>query len=68
MTGRDEATEASDVDLLAEFGQPVGLFEYARLQRKLEEILGVAKVDLVMRRAELDELKEEIYAEAVDAF
>ena len=23
---RDEATEASDVDLLAEFGQPVGLF------------------------------------------
>ena len=45
-----------------------GYFEYARLQRKLEEILGVAKVDLVMRRAELDELKEEIYAEAVDAF
>jgi len=42
--------------------------EYARLQRKLEEILGAVKVDLVMRRAVLDELKEEIYAEAVDAF
>ena len=65
---RDEATEASDVDLLVEFDQPVGLFEYARLQRKLEEILGAVKVDLVMRRAVFDELKEDIYAEAVDAF
>jgi predicted nucleotidyltransferase len=62
---RDEAAEASDVDLLVEFDREVGYFHFLDVQACLEEILGVRKVDLVMRRAVLDELKEDIYGEAV---
>jgi predicted nucleotidyltransferase len=43
---RDEAAEGSDVDLLVEFNRPVGLLEFARLQLRLEAILG-SRVDLV---------------------
>jgi predicted nucleotidyltransferase len=40
---RDEATPASDVDLLVEFdGRPVGLFHLSRTQHYLESILGVS--------------------------
>lgn len=42
---RDEATVSSDVDLLVEFSQPVGLFTLARLQIYLEQLLGCA-IDL----------------------
>lgn len=37
---RDEATAESDIDLLVEFAQPVGLFELFALQDELELILG----------------------------
>ncbi|MFH0981418.1 MAG: nucleotidyltransferase family protein [Planctomycetota bacterium] len=65
---RDEATDASDVDLLVEFDRPVSLFEVLDVRFYLERLLGVREVDLVLRRAVLDELKEDIYGEAVDAF
>jgi uncharacterized protein len=42
---RDEATPASDIDLLVEFDRPVGLFGLFALQDRLEEIFG-CKVDL----------------------
>ena len=42
---RDEATPASDVDLLVEFDRPVGLFGLFALQDFLESLLG-CKVDL----------------------
>ena len=42
---RDEATASSDVDLLVEFSQPVGLFTLARLQIYLEKLFGCA-IDL----------------------
>ena len=45
---RGEATETSDVDLLIEFERPVGLFHFFTVQRYLEDLLGVAQVDLVM--------------------
>lgn len=61
----DHANDASDVDLLVDFSRPVGLFHFCRVQHRLEEILGVPKVDLVMRRAVIDELKDVIYREAV---
>ncbi|MBI2918412.1 MAG: nucleotidyltransferase family protein [Chloroflexi bacterium] len=64
---RNEAGPDSDVDLLVEFdNRPVGLFHYARVQRYLETLLGVPKVDLVLRRAVLEELREEIYGAAVN--
>jgi hypothetical protein len=63
---RDEAGEASDVDLLVEFERPLGYFHFLEVQEYLQEILHVAKVDLVMRQTVFEELKEEICGEAVD--
>ena len=37
---RDEALPVSDVDLLVEFSQPVGLFLFIELQQHLETMLG----------------------------
>ena len=37
---RDEATSASDVDLLVEFDRPVGYFGLFALQDHLEKLLG----------------------------
>ena len=39
----------SDVDLLADFFRPVTLFQIARVQTRLQEILGGISVDLVPR-------------------
>jgi len=38
---RGEQTPQSDVDLLIEFDEPVGLFEFFEVQGKLEDLLGV---------------------------
>ena len=64
-TARDEATDSSDVDLLVEFRQPVGLFTFYRVEEFLERILGTDHIDLVLRRAVVDELRERVYAEAI---
>ncbi len=54
----------SDVDLLVEFDRPVGLFDYFRVQHRLEEMLGVDKVDLIQPGALHPALKNRILAEA----
>jgi uncharacterized protein len=65
---RDEATPVSDVDLLVEFdGRPVGLFHLSRTQHYLESILGVSRVDLVLRDGIKTALKEQILREAIYA-
>jgi len=65
---RDEATAVSDVDLLVEFdGRPVWLFHLSRTQHYLESILGIARVDLVLRDAIKPALKERILREAIHA-
>lgn len=53
---RGEAGPQSDVDLLVDFEQPVGLFHFVRVQQRLEEILG-CRVDLVMREAVKPQLR-----------
>lgn len=65
---RDEATDASDIDVLVEFekGKPVGLFEFVRLQRFLSGILG-CRVDLVTREALRGEMRQQILQEAIRA-
>ena len=63
---RDEASGKSDVDLLVEFDRPIGLFHLIDTEDFIRGLLGVEKVDLVLRRAVLPELKAEIFAEAVD--
>ena len=64
-TGEPVAIE-SDVDLLVEFSVPVGLFEFVRLRRFLEEILG-ARVDLVTPGALKPQLRQAVLREAVRA-
>lgn len=63
---RNEAREKSDVDLLVEFDHPVGYFHIFHTQDYLEQILGGTAVDLVLRQAVVDELRDRIYSEAVD--
>jgi uncharacterized protein len=63
---RDEANESSDVDLLVEFQRPIGLFEFARLQRALSERIG-RSVELVTPAALKPQLRQRILQEAVIA-
>lgn len=63
---RNEAGGESDIDLLVEFDRPVGFFEFFDLQDFVSELLGGADVDLAVRGAIVDELKEIIYGEAID--
>ncbi|MHB1156536.1 MAG: nucleotidyltransferase family protein [Phycisphaerales bacterium] len=63
---RDEARADSDVDVLVEFDQPVGLFAFVALQNELAKVLGV-KVDLVTRDAIRPEWRKRILSEAVRA-
>ena len=63
---RNQARKHSDIDLLVEFSQPVGLFEFAQLKLYLEEELG-RKVDLVTPEALRKELRDDILREAIRA-
>ncbi|MEO0011964.1 MAG: hypothetical protein RLZZ535_353 [Cyanobacteriota bacterium] len=64
---RDEANAESDVDLLVEFEQTIGLFTFVRLQRYLEKILG-CKVDLGTPDSLKEDLREVVLQEAIRAF
>ena len=63
---RDEATEASDIDLLIEFApnSRIGLFGMARLQKTIQDAFH-RKVDLVTRDALHPALREKILKEAI---
>ena len=63
---RGEARDESDVDILVDFSAPVTLFEFLRLQRHLESVLG-RRVDLVTRDALKPQLRDRILGEAVRA-
>ncbi len=45
---RNENTEMSDLDILVEFNNPIGLLKFIDLKMTLSKLLGV-KVDLVMK-------------------
>ena len=63
---REELKAGSDIDILVDFAAPVTLFEFARLGRRLESLLG-RSVDLVTRDALKPQLREQILREAVRA-
>ena len=63
---RDEALPESDVDVLVEFTEPVGLFEFVRLRRFLESLFG-RRVDLATAAALKPRVRERVLAEAVRA-
>ncbi len=61
---RDEASRASDIDLLVEFSRPVGLFGLFALQDRLEEIFG-CKVDLGTPDSLKPRLRDKVLKEAI---
>ncbi len=65
---RGEDSPGSDIDILVEFepGARIGLFAFARLQRRLSELLQ-KKVDLVTRDGLHRALRDRILKEAVRA-
>jgi predicted nucleotidyltransferase len=63
---RGDSGPDSDVDLLVEFAEPIGLFHFFRVQKRLEQVLG-RRVDLVMRDAVKRQLRARVFAEAVRA-
>jgi len=61
---RGEHTRESDIDILVEFTQPVGLFEFAGLEEYLNDLLGL-KVDLVLKEGIKPALKDYILSEEI---
>lgn len=61
---RDEARADSDVDVLVEFSETPGLFEFIELQQKLELLLG-CKVDLGTPRSLKPHVKPDALKEAI---
>jgi hypothetical protein len=61
---RDEATAASDLDLLVEFDRPTGLLGLFNLQAHLEELLG-CPVDLGTPSSLKPRIRQRVLAEVV---
>mgnify|MGYP001077011587 CR=1 FL=1 len=61
---RGEVTRKSDLDVLVEFSEPIGFFEFIELEDFLSEKLDV-KVDLVMEKTLKPRIKDRILKEAV---
>lgn len=61
---RGEQRRGSDIDILVEFDQPVGLFEFMDLEEYLATLLE-AKVDLVSRKALKPRIGKRILEEVV---
>jgi uncharacterized protein len=61
---RDEAGSDSDVDLLVEFSQPIGLFQFIEFQQRLEALLG-GRVDLGTPRSLKPRIKDQVLQEAI---
>jgi hypothetical protein len=61
---RNEQTEASDIDLLVEFSQPVGFVTFLRLESFLSKRLG-RPVDLVTSDSLKPVIRQDILSEVI---
>jgi predicted nucleotidyltransferase len=61
---RGEQKPNSDVDILVEFSQPIGLFKFLELEEYLETLLGL-KVDLVSQKALKPRIGQHILKEVI---
>ena len=61
---RSKQRVSSDVDILVDFSEPVGLFRFLELEEHLHELLGI-KVDLVTKGALKPRIGERILKEVV---
>ena len=62
---RGEQKEGSDLDILVEFQEPVGLFEFMELEEFLGKNTGI-KVDLVSRKALKPRIGKHILEEVIN--
>ncbi len=62
---REEQREESDIDILVEFGKPIGFFKFLELEEHLSNLLG-AKVDLVSKKALKPAIGKHILQEVVE--
>jgi hypothetical protein len=60
----EQKKKGSDIDILVEFEEPIGLFEFMDLEEYLSNLLG-SKVDLVSRKALKPRIGEYILKEVV---
>lgn len=61
---RGENSDTSDIDMLVEFSEPIGMFKFIALEEYLSELIG-KKVDLVTKNALKSAIKEDILRETV---
>lgn len=61
---RGKQGKSSDIDVLVEFSEPVGLFEFMDLEEYLQTLFGV-KVDLVSKKALKPYIGERILREVI---
>jgi len=61
---RGKHNKKSDIDILVEFSEPVGLFEFMDLEEYLRSLFGV-KVDLVSKKALKPHIGERILREVI---
>ncbi len=61
---RGEDKKSSDVDILVEFSEPVGMFKFIELEEYLSKLIG-KKVDLVTKNALKPAIREEILEEVI---
>jgi predicted nucleotidyltransferase len=64
---RAQNVKDSDVDLLVELNREMGLFDFIRIQQRLEQVLGGAKVDLVLAEGLRREFQPHVLKELVRA-
>ena len=63
---RNEMSSKSDIDILVEFKEVIGLFKFVELEHYLSEKLGI-KVDLVTKNALRKEIKDNVLQDLVYA-
>jgi predicted nucleotidyltransferase len=61
---RGKSNKRSDVDVLVEFSEPIGMFEFLDLEEYLESIFGL-NVDLVSKKALKPKIGENILNEVI---
>ena len=59
-----EQKNRSDLDLLVEFEEPIGLFDFISLENELTRLTGI-KVSLVMKNALKHRIKDKVIKEAL---
>jgi len=61
---RGEQRKSSDIDVLVEFEEPLGLIQFMALEEELTKLVGI-KVDLVMKTALKPHIGRVILSEAI---